>query len=79
MVLKKNLIMIFPKNLVIVFKCCNEIKIKILFFSNPLRFIVYGILSYVKGMEFQIKGEGCFLVQLTMHLPNIIWVFTIIL
>jgi hypothetical protein len=39
-----------------------------------MKFIAYGIFSYVKKMEFQIKGQGCFLVQLAMHLQDLIWV-----
>ncbi len=48
--------MIFPKDLVVVIKCCNERKIPSFFSPNPMRFIAYGIFSYVKEMDFQIKG-----------------------
>jgi hypothetical protein len=52
--------MILPKDLAIIIKCCNEKNIKFFFSLHPMRFIAYGILSYMKEMEFPIKGYGCF-------------------
>jgi hypothetical protein len=43
-----------------------------------IKFIAYGICSYAKKMEFQMKGYGCFLVQLAVHLQDFIWVARII-